>query len=96
MTLGRRQQRALSTFRDDPCGPSRRAASGPRGQHRDFALIDPLDGQSLSALNQTGHFDHAVPAALSTPTLYSRWGEVPFLTAVTQCSLAVLFCRQRR
>ena len=62
------------------------------------ALIDPLGRvKARLALNQTGHFDHAVPAALSAPTLYSRWGEVPFLTAVIAMLVGgMLFGRQRR
>ena len=62
------------------------------------ALIDPLGRvEARLALNQTGHFDHAVPAALSAPTLYSRWGEVLFLTAVIAMIIGgMLFGRQRR
>ena len=62
------------------------------------ALIDPLGRvKARLALNQTGHFDHAVPAALSAPTLYSRWGEVLFLTAVIAMLVGgMLFGRQRR
>ena len=62
------------------------------------ALIDPLGRvKARLALNQTGHFDHTVPAALSAPTLYSRWGEVPFLTAVIAMLVGgMLFGRQHR
>ena len=62
------------------------------------ALIDPLGRVTARlALNQTGHFDRPVPAALSAPTPYRRWGDLPFLAAVLAMLIGgMLFDRQRQ